>query len=237
MPDDIAELQQAIVLLKLALEHQQGLTAERFAERDKALTAALISNDKRLDGMNEFRASISDLSRQMLTRSEFETSHNALANKTSGEMRVLSDKFDIITKPNYILGVSLLTAILIMIGGLWTVTGLKIDTAINPVQITIEQLHANQIAHDREFAGYEQRLRDVGEVGQSNKTVAAELILDRAHLNERMRANESSLAKHEIDYHVEMAEINTMITRLNVWADFLQAKVFPNTPVPPMKQP
>lgn len=51
-----------------------GLMAAGFLllmrEKDKALTTALESNDKRLDGMNEFRASLNDMASRFVTRAE-----------------------------------------------------------------------------------------------------------------------------------------------------------------------
>jgi hypothetical protein len=43
-----------------------------LAEKEKALNAALVASDKRLDGMNEFRDSLKDQAGTFVTRKELE---------------------------------------------------------------------------------------------------------------------------------------------------------------------
>jgi hypothetical protein len=52
-----------------------------FEERAKAITAALAANEKRLDGMNEFRATLADSSRLYMPRLEYEGLHRVLVEK------------------------------------------------------------------------------------------------------------------------------------------------------------
>ena len=49
-----------------------------LAERDKAIKVALYAQDKRLDGMNEFRATIDDQGKKYLTKAEFDAFRGAI---------------------------------------------------------------------------------------------------------------------------------------------------------------
>ena len=69
-------------------EHQAALFVEyekrieqRFADSHTALRTALEAADKRLDGMNEFRASLDDARRLQMPRSEIETQLKAVADR------------------------------------------------------------------------------------------------------------------------------------------------------------
>lgn len=234
---EFAALQCAVTLLEANLAHEIALTLERFEQRDNAVDAALSANDKRLDGMNEFRSAMADISRQMVTRVESDAVVGTLSSKVTSDMRLMNDKLDAMNRPNYILGVSALSAVLIAIGGLWTVTGLKIDNAISPYQVTMEQLKSNLLGHDKEFLDLEGRLRDVVTVTQENRAGLAQSVVDRAQLNERVLAQENALVRHETEYQAKAAALDAMVTRLNVWLDFVHAKVFPSSPAPPLKQP
>ena len=50
----------------------------RFEEIEKARSQAFLSMDKRLEGMNEFRAQLKDQTQLYLTRGEYEGKHEAL---------------------------------------------------------------------------------------------------------------------------------------------------------------
>lgn len=71
-------------------EHQEEITRaldERFRSQEKALATALAANEKRLDGMNEFRSTLSDQSKTFINRLE----HNSLISSTN-------EKFDSVNK-------------------------------------------------------------------------------------------------------------------------------------------
>jgi hypothetical protein len=55
---------------------------ERVATDKEAVRLALMANEKRLDGMNEFRQALTDQSNMMITRHESESSHNSLSART-----------------------------------------------------------------------------------------------------------------------------------------------------------
>ncbi len=70
-----------------ALEQRALILARENA--DTALERALLSMDKRLEGMNEFRATISDISGKTVSRVEWNTAHQSLSDKTEDRFRAL----------------------------------------------------------------------------------------------------------------------------------------------------
>lgn len=53
----------------------------RFSESDKRVADALAANEKRLDGMNEFRQTISDNAAKFITLETYNAHHKALMDK------------------------------------------------------------------------------------------------------------------------------------------------------------
>jgi len=92
-PDDIHILRQHVEDLFAAhasihdLEGKALILARETAERN--LERALTSMDKRLEGMNEFRASLSDITGRAVTRDEYNTAHHALDEKYDSRVRAL----------------------------------------------------------------------------------------------------------------------------------------------------
>jgi len=74
-----------------AREHELEQRALIIAREgtEKALERALAAMDKRLEGMNEFRATISDISSKTVSRAEWTTAHQALSDKTEERFRAL----------------------------------------------------------------------------------------------------------------------------------------------------
>src|SRR6266566_4156260 len=52
-----------------------------FSNADKAIQKAEFSTEKRFESVNEFRAQLSDQTKTFINRSEYNISHNALADK------------------------------------------------------------------------------------------------------------------------------------------------------------
>ena len=61
-----------------------------FRERDQQVRAALTSMEKRLDGMNEFRDTVSDQQSLFMPRSEYAGRHDQLI----GELQRLRERMD-----------------------------------------------------------------------------------------------------------------------------------------------
>lgn len=223
---EVAGLRTEIVLTNAVAESRRELIDAKFAATAKALEVALLASDKRLDVMNEVRQTNTDLVQRMMSRDEVQA-----------ELSGLRTKIEISEKPNYVLWTSLITAAALAIGGLWTVTGLKIDNAISPLTVTQEQFRASASASQREVVGFESRMREIDATLLIDSARDSASIIDRLQLNDRTRALEADAIKHKDIDEATSAQMGMAITRLNVWADFLHAKVFPETPIPEMKQP
>jgi hypothetical protein len=62
----------------------------RFEAYDKAVQAALISAEKRLDGMNEFRGQLTDQTKTFIPRNEYSVQHANLEDR----LTTLTDRFN-----------------------------------------------------------------------------------------------------------------------------------------------
>lgn len=223
---EIAELRTELKLIQAEADFRRELIDAKFAATAKALEVALLASDKRLDVMNEVRQTNTDLVQRMMTRDEVQA-----------ELAGLRVKVEQIDKPNYVLWTSLITAAAIAVGGLWTVTGLKIDNAISPLAISQEQFRANVQSQEHEVTINAAQIRDIISAQQIDTARDSVSVADRMQLNDRMKSTELlAVNRNEVTQNT-FSDIRTMITRLNIWADFLQAKVFPNVPAPPQKQP
>jgi len=143
---------------------------EQRHENDKnTLAFALESLDKRLNGMNEFRAALSDQATRMVPRDEYDERHNSLCekmelgldavnekltdqllvleNKTNHAVAPLAEKMEQIGRPNWTIITSFLSIAGISIAGLWLVIGLKIDNSNQPFSLEIGQLKANTASY------------------------------------------------------------------------------------------
>jgi hypothetical protein len=120
---------------------------ERFTALAHALSVALAANEKRLDGLNEFRAALSDQANRMMTRAEAIASAEATATQIRGEFAGLRERVDRHDDPDYLLWGVVVTALVGLAAGLWMVIGLKIDQATAPLAL--------QLAHMAEHPGAE----------------------------------------------------------------------------------
>lgn len=66
------------------IEEMDKRYQERFIAQKEAVDKALASNDRRLDGMNEFRATLKDQQLLFITKAEVETKYEYLAKEIAG---------------------------------------------------------------------------------------------------------------------------------------------------------
>jgi hypothetical protein len=92
-PDDIQVLRQHVEDLFAAhaivhnLEDKALALARETAEKN--LDRALASMDRRLEGMNEFRSSLTDITSNAVSREEYNSAHKALDEKYDSRTRAL----------------------------------------------------------------------------------------------------------------------------------------------------
>lgn len=63
---------------------------EKFRASEKAILTALSASDKRLDGMNEFRASLKDQASNFVMKAEYTANINSLNN----QIQILNSRMD-----------------------------------------------------------------------------------------------------------------------------------------------
>jgi hypothetical protein len=211
-----------IAFLKQYLEMQIQANEARHEQRVLAdqefVRAALSSNDKRLDSMNEFRAALTDQSSRMLTRTEFEASRAALADKhdelrdfidhrVNSEIAPIRERMELIGKPNWALMVSVVSIFLVMIAGVWLVIGLRIDAEVQPVSLGLTALQAT---HTAESAALTNATLMESTSAQDHATSRA----DRAQLNERLRALEVTETANAAERRQQIATMNARLTEV-----------------------
>jgi hypothetical protein len=79
-----------LAVLENTVAQHRMLTEERFLSRDKAVEMAVESMQKRLEGMNEFRQTLSDQATKFLPRTEYQSTTTATADRIS----TLSSRMD-----------------------------------------------------------------------------------------------------------------------------------------------
>ncbi len=171
---------------------------KRYAEITKAETEArrnaLDTNNKRLDGMNEFRAAMSDLSARMLTKDEDETSRASIRDKIDqqritleehikNEVEPLNAKMAIYSQPNWALMASCISIFIVLVTGVWLVIGLKIESTISPLAEIVAGNKTSIATLDDQF----RRLDSVTSSSSQENLVAR---ADRTQINDRMRTME-----------------------------------------------
>lgn len=130
--DDPDTVKEAYRTLTARIDANEKLQAEKWASHTRALEVALKASDKRLDGMNELRGALEDLSKLMLTRTEGEQARDTLSNKMDAELAPIKEKINEMGKPNWTLAVSILLAVFVLVGAAYSLVGLKVENATAP---------------------------------------------------------------------------------------------------------
>lgn len=115
------------------LDTLERLIEQRFKSGDEALKVALAANESRLEGMNEFRGSITELTTKMITRVEALNVLEATARKTDADVEMLRERMEIAARPNYPLMIGFMSMVATLVTGIWLIVGLKIDTSVAPI--------------------------------------------------------------------------------------------------------
>jgi len=250
---------QAVLQLKEYIESVIAANDRRYSLRDdfqkEAVRVALAANERRLDSMNEFRAALSDQTARSITREEFEIIRQNIADKAEettkatntridSEVGPLHTKMDEIGRPNWTLLASLISISFVLIAGIWLVIGLKIDSSLVPVSLTVEDMKVAAAT--------------VAEVTKNNTEAVAAATqstlvsrVDRAQLNSRVQVIEEQVATAQSDRRAaeartsaRLVEIETQFKSASVVANIqkddterliglLWNKVFPGSTLPP----
>lgn len=208
--------------LIMKIETIELLRVERDTARRLALDVALEANNKRLDAMNEFRNSLTDQAVRMATKAEMTSAVVAIDsrienNRVVSETRlsseispivakadVLNNKIEVLSKPNFVLAIGLMSLLATAMGGGWLIIGLKIETALNPVVI-------QQAADHSLLTSHADRVRSLETLTASSNQSDAAGRIDRLQLNDRMHQLEDRLATGKAMRDTQIAITNSKL--------------------------
>lgn len=187
---------QEIATLRLLIEERDRLYEERRQSDIRTREAETAAYAKHFEGLNGARGMMADMTSQMISRREHDGQIAGLSetierNRVMMEARLTADyeplraKVELAAQPNWALMTSLLSIVLVLAGGAWLVMGLKIDSAISPVQLAVEQ---NKVA----LAAQGERVRVVDTASQASAQADQVSRVDRAQLNDRVRTIEGT---------------------------------------------
>jgi hypothetical protein len=248
---EIANLKQyfELVIANNEQRHRQTIESQR-----EALNVALASNDKRLDGMNEFRAALSDQSARMTTRQEYDNNKVTITDRIDqlkiaqdlrfdSELKPIASRLDQLGRPNWTLMISVVSIFFVMITGVWLVIGLKIDATVAPlVQGLVEQT-SNVATNTALIRSHQDAILASTQADSISRA-------DRAQLNERVRATETTVAANAGERRAQfgvmaakLVEIETQFCASDVVRNLMHAndlrlfsmlwhKTFPDTTLP-----
>lgn len=223
---------------------------ERYAADQKALMVALATNEKRLDGMNEFRGAMTDNAARTVTRVEFEAERRFTAQSLAQAIKPLVDHVDLLSRTNWPLMIGYATVVLSLLGGCWLLIGLQISVAETPLALAIEQLKSTTGTAGSELAAVESRVRSLEQQAGATASFASESKADRGNLTAHAasldaqissdrterRANEArfgaSLVEIETQFRNVSGTFNAATDKEEQWFAVIWAKVFPGTNFP-----
>ena len=207
----------------------------RYNDSQKALETALTANDRRLDSMNEFRATLSDQASRMISRTEVETLSENLWNKANSQIMPLSEKMESMRQTNYPLIGAFITAVIAAVASIWVIVGLKIDATSQPVLVSIEsnktdstQLNARMRSAEERILGSTQadsvssadrlqlndRVRSLEAAAVASTSADATSRADRSQLNERLRINEAVTAQNTNEQRASATTANSKLVEI-----------------------
>ena len=82
------EVERAVRDAENRINHQREVSDSRFMSIEEARRLAKIEQDKRLDGMNEFRETLRDQASTFMTRRDYDVRHQDLANRIESAEKV-----------------------------------------------------------------------------------------------------------------------------------------------------
>jgi hypothetical protein len=180
---------------------------ERDEARKEALKVALANNEKRLDTMNEFRAALTDQSAHMMSRSEADASGRRISERVEQNRVAVEAHLSEITKPKWTLMLTLVSICLVMVGGIWALVGLKVDSTVAPVAVLAQQTQL-QVTSNSE------RLRLLDGASMTSTQSDASSQTDRGQLNDRVRVMESAFASGSAERRAQNAVITAKLVEI-----------------------
>ncbi len=231
------DLQRRLDVLEVIVAQQYSQTEKRFDHSEAALQVALDANNERLDGVNEFRDALNDTTNRMITRVEAITVVQAADQRNIAEIVTLRDKVNESSKPNYVLFITALSALFAVVAGIWLVIGLKIESTVSPITLTMATLETHNIVQDRELSSLSNEYHDLQAVITANSVKSAASDAAVAQLSLRVSAQATAILDAERNKMQQAEAVSAKITRINIWLDFIHGKLFPGQQIPLQQTP
>jgi hypothetical protein len=231
------DLQRRLDVLEVIVNQQYLQTEKRFEHSDAALRVALDANNKRLDGMNEFRDALNDTTNRMITRVEAISVVQAVDQRNNLEIVTLRDKLNESSKPNYVLFITALSALFAVITGIWLVIGLKIESTVSPITLSVATLQSHNVVQDQELSSLSNDYHDLQATITANSVKSAASDAAVAQLTVRVSAQATAILDAEKNKMQQAEAVSAKITRINIWLDFIHEKLFPGQQIPLQQTP
>lgn len=204
-------------------DHIVDLAARLDAlERDFAQLSKL--TEDRSATLEKLRDTIMDMARRMLSRDEVDAHIRSLETKVDGQIGQLREKTDAVGKPNYVLAGTLVTTLFALVGGMWVVIGLKIDTSTAPLSVQIEQIKGSEAAEARGITDLENRAHSLDATIAQLATENAQSRSDREQLNSRVHQVEALIPALSTERRGQIADLSDRIRAMEVTQSFLKER-------------
>lgn len=219
----ITEVRERLELIIAANDRRYD---ERNEQNLTSRMAAYNAINTRLDGMNEFRAALSDQIARGVSRSEHDvlrdTTREAIeqaktqtTQQLRGEIGPLRARIDEIGRPNWTLLVSSISVIAMIVAGMWLVIGLRIDASVSPVLLTTTANQMTLSSHSKA----------IGEVQATDARMIADAGAHTADVKAKLAEIETQFCAADTIRNINLAQEMRILAML--WG-----KAFPSTPYP-----
>lgn len=229
-PQDIRLLNQKVELEFARIATCHNSTATRLDEKIEIFRDEV---DKKLEHLNGVREALRDQAALMIRKEDAESRIKAaterleaqitnLTSRTEAELKPIHQQMGLLGKPNWTILGTVASVGLATITGCWVLIGLKIDAALGPVSLSVEQIKVSNGSRDRQISDngllatriaqetltltqqsaaqqanqnqLSERLHTVETTSTTSSQADATSRTDREQLNNRMRMMENNIA-------------------------------------------
>lgn len=187
---------------------------QRHQYEQAALNAAFKANDDRLNSMNAFRESVSDITAQNITRTEADTRITGLQEKFDARFDALQQKTETIRRPNWLLLSILVPVISGIMAVAWMVIGLQISNGEAPLTLAISQLREQAAGSARSGTDQAERIRMMEDSSRRSSLADEQSRVDRAQLNVRMADVEKLVNEQVAARRAETAALQVKLAQI-----------------------
>lgn len=218
------------------------LYQERFRHNRETREAEFQIVHKRVDGINEIRAAMSDQQATMQPREKAEALNIAIYEKIEqqriafeGILNAERIKIAELSKPKWALYVSTFAALTVVFSAIWSINAMKIDNVVTPVQLSMEQARIG-------LSGINDRLRMVEATSAARSQSVADVEALKVQVNQvvdrvgSIRADVTrqgaSLIEVETQFCASDDVRNLMHANDLRYTSMIWHKIFPETVMP-----